>query len=387
MKFIFASDSFKGTLSCNDTIELLNRAAGEVFGEVECVGIPVADGGEGTVLAVLSVQGGERIEVNVHGPLMDEISVYYGRTADGHVVMEMALASGLTLIEESRRNPLLTTSFGTGEMIRDALERGYKDISIAIGGSATNDGGMGCLAALGVKFLDEQDNELAGRGENLEKVKNIDLSGLHSALSKTNITVMCDVTNPLCGVNGATRIYGPQKGATKDIVERLEAGMMNYRDVIIRETGMNPDEIKGSGAAGGLGAALCLFCNGKMKSGIDTVLDLVDFDQSIYGADYIITGEGCADEQSCYGKVMQGIGMRAKKQGIPVIGLCGLVKDGAEKLYDYGITKLLPTSDVNTSFEDIMRNAKEYYYRGALRMFKMIVHKNLLNRVNPDTLD
>ena len=372
MKFIFASDSFKGTLTCEDTIELLTRAAGEVFEDANCVGIPVADGGEGTVNAVLLAKGGQRIDVNVHGPLMDEVNAYYGRTSDGHVVMEMASASGLTLIEKSRRNPLYTTSYGTGEMLRDALDRGYKDIAIAIGGSATNDGGMGCLEALGVKFLDGQGNELAGRGENLERVKRIDMNGVHPELLKANITVMCDVTNPLCGDNGATIVYGPQKGATNDIVKRLEAGMMNYRDVIIKETGMNPDEIAGSGAAGGLGAALCLFCNGRMKSGIDTVLDLVDFDKKINGADYIITGEGCADEQSCNGKVMQGVGLRAKKQGIPAIGLCGMIKEGAQKLHDYGITTLLQTSDESTSFEDVIRNAKEYYYQGAFRMFKMI---------------
>lgn len=375
MKFIFASDTFKGTLTCKDTIELLSRSAGKIFGDAECVGVPVADGGEGTVDAVLSAKNGERINVNVHGPLMDEISAYYGRIPDGHVVMEMASASGLTLIEESRRNPLFTTSYGTGEMIKDALDKGFTDISIAIGGSATNDGGMGCLAALGVKFLDEHGNKLDGRGENLEKVRSIDLSGLHPGLSRAKITVMCDVTNPLCGVNGATRVYGPQKGATEDIVKRLEAGMENYRDVIIRETGINPDEIAGSGAAGGLGAALFVFCGGRMKSGIDTVLDLVDFDKQIQGADYIITGEGCADGQSCYGKVMLGIGLRAKKQGIPVIGLCGQVKDGAEKLYDYGITKLLQTSDTNVPLEDVMNHAKEYYYRGAVRMFEMIKEK------------
>lgn len=372
MKFIFASDTFKGTLTCEDTIKLLTKAACEVFGEVECVGIPVADGGEGTVEAVLSAQGGERIDVNVHGPLMDEVRAYYGRTSDGHVVMEMASASGLTLIDKNRRNPHLTTTYGTGEMIKDALDRGYTDISIAIGGSATNDGGMGCLTALGVKFLDKHGNVLEGKGENLEKVKDIDVSGLHPGLSKAIITVMCDVTNPLCGVNGATRVYGPQKGATKDIIERLESGMENYRDVIIRETGINPDEIAGSGAAGGLGTALYIFCGGRMKSGIDTVLDLIDFDMRIAGADYIITGEGCADCQSCYGKVMQGIGLRAKKQGIPVIGLCGQVKDGAQKLYDYGITKLLQTSDENVPLEEIMSHAEEYYYRGAVRMFALL---------------
>ena len=389
MKLIFASDSFKGTLSSAEICTLLEKAAKEVYGEsnVNCIGLPVADGGEGTVDAVLAAKHGERIKVQVHGPLMEEREAFYGCPDPDHAIMEMAAASGLTLVPEELRNPLNTTSFGVGEMILDALNRGIRDITIAIGGSATNDGGMGCLTALGVKLQDESGNPLDGKGMNLERVRNIDLSGLDPGLRKHSIihdhihdhdpsvqdiklTIMCDVTNPLCGVNGATRVYGPQKGGTPEMIERLEQGMQNYRDVIRKELGVDADTIPGSGAAGGLGAALSIFLGGQIRSGIDTVLDLIDFDKHLADADLVITGEGRADAQSCCGKVLQGVGKRAKAAGIPVIGLCGSLGEGAEKLLDHGITKLLTTSEPGMPLEEAMCRAEELYYRSAVRMFK-----------------
>ena len=385
MKLIFASDSFKGTLSSSEICVLLEKAAKEVFGEenLNCIGLPVADGGEGTVDAVLAARHGKKIRVQVHGPLMEEQEAYIGCPDPDHAVMEMSAASGLILVPEALRNPLRTTSYGTGEMILAALNLGIRDITIAIGGSATNDGGMGCLSALGVRFLDESGKVLAGVGENLEKVRDIDIDGLdmrirgmiHSgkpALSTqgVNLTVMCDVTNPLCGEMGATRVYGPQKGGTPEVIERLELGMQNYRDVIQRKMGVDADTIPGSGAAGGLGAALSIFLGGEMRSGVNTVLDLIGFDRYLEGADLVITGEGRADAQSCCGKVMQGVGQRAKAAGIPVIGLCGSLDEGAKKLLDHGITKLLATSEPGMPLEEAMRRAEELYYRSAVRMFK-----------------
>ena len=244
MKLLFASDSFKGTLTSDQTIELLTKAAEEVFGSCETSGVPVADGGEGTTDAVVKARSGEIITVPVHGPLMEMEQGFYGRLSDTEAILEMAAASGLPMVPEEKRNPLNTTTYGTGELLKAALDAGYTEIAIAIGGSATNDGGMGFASALGIRFLDQEGNVLEGRGENLEKVAHIDMSGLDPAVQKAHFTVMCDVTNPLCGPNGATYTFGKQKGGTPEILDRLEKGMQNYRDVIIREFGINPDEIR-----------------------------------------------------------------------------------------------------------------------------------------------
>ena len=370
--FLFASDSFKGTLTCQDTIRMLTQAAKQVFSDAVCEGVPVADGGEGTVDAVLAAEGGERVEVRIHDPLMKERDAFYGMIDDERAVIEMSAASGLPLVPSEQRNPLLTTSYGTGEMIRDALDRGIRDISVAIGGSATNDGGMGCLSALGVRFLDRNGNPLEGRGEDLEMVCSIDLKGLDPRVMEAGITVMCDVTNPLTGPTGATMTYGKQKGGTPEILERLEAGMCNYRNVLLRETGVDADRMPGSGAAGGLGAALAIFLGGKMRSGIETVLDLVHFQERLSGVDLVITGEGRADRQSCYGKVMQGIGQQAGALHIPVIGLCGSLGEGYEELYDHGITKIMTTTPAQIALEEAMSRAEELYFEGAVRMFEMI---------------
>ncbi len=372
MKFLFASDSFKGTLSSEQTVELLAKAAKEVFGDIEYSGVPVADGGEGTTDAVIAAENGEKITVNVHGPLMEERQAYYGRLDDHRAVLEMAAASGLPLVPEDKKNPLYTTSYGTGELIRHALDSGFTDISIAIGGSATNDGGIGCVRALGVRFLDSDGNELEGRGEDLEKICTIDASGLDARIKDTKITVMCDVTNPLCGKDGATYTFGAQKGATPEIQDRLEKGMCNYRDAIIRQFGVNPDEIKGTGAAGGLGAALLVFLGGEMRSGIDTVLDLIDFNRRLEGVDLVVTGEGRTDWQSCFGKVMQGVGQRSKAKNVPAVGLCGSLGKGADQIFEHGIVSLMTTVDSPMPLEEALSRAEELYYLGAIRMFRFI---------------
>jgi glycerate kinase len=257
-------------------------------------------------------------------------------------------------------------------MLRDALDRGIRDISVAIGGSATNDGGMGCLSALGIRFFDRDGNLLEGRGEDLEKVHGIDRENLDPRVKETGLTVMCDVTNPLTGPIGATMTYGKQKGGTPEMLERLEEGMCNFREVVLRETGVDADKIPGSGAAGGLGAALAIFLGGRMRSGIETVLDLVHFKERLSGVDLVITGEGCADRQSCYGKVMQGIGQQARTLHIPVIGLCGSLGEGHEELLKFGITTLLTTTITWVPWEEIMSRAEEFYFEGAVRMFEMI---------------
>ena len=266
MKFVFASDSFKGTLSSERIIQLLTESANKIFPGCECLGVPMADGGEGTVDAVITVTKGKKRVIRVHGPLMEPVESFYGVFDKGCAVIEMAAASGLPMVLPEKRNPLNTTTYGTGELILDALEQGYKKISIGIGGSATNDGGMGAMRALGVRFLDREGNELEGMGADLAKVADIDTSGLVQAAKQAEFTVMCDVDNPLTGPKGAAYTFGKQKGGTPEILDELEAGMKNYAQVLLRTFGMDADRIEGAGAAGGLRAALCVFLGARLRS-------------------------------------------------------------------------------------------------------------------------
>lgn len=286
--------------------------------------------------------------------------------------MEMAAASGLPLVPEEKRDPRYTTSYGTGEMIADALRRGFRDISIAIGGSATNDGGIGCIRALGGKFLDENNQELKGCGEDLMKIRKIDLSGLNPLIKECKFTVMCDVTNPLCGKDGATYTFGRQKGATPEIQNDLEAGMCNYRDIIKKQFDLDMDNIPGSGAAGGLGTALMVFLNGTLKSGIETVLDLVDFDEHLKDVDIVVTGEGATDWQSVFGKVLQGVGVHCQKHHIPAVAIVGSMGSGAEDIFDYGIESIITTVNNIMPLSDALYHAEELYFGAARRMFRLL---------------
>lgn len=372
MKFLFASDSLKGTLSSDDTGRLLAKAAKEVFPACICEGIPVADGGEGTVDAVIRAVQGQQIRVKAQDPLMQTRETYYGKLDENRAIIEMALASGYALVSAEKRNPLYTSSYGTGELIRDALDRGFRDITIAIGGSATNDGGMGCMRALGVRFLDRAGRELMGNGSDLGRLAAIDDSGLDPRIADAVFTVMCDVTNPLCGENGATYTFGRQKGATPEILERLERGMENYRDILIRTYDMNPDTIPGSGAAGGLGAALLVFLRAQLKSGIETVLDLIEFDRRLKGVSLVVTGEGCTDWQSCYGKVVQGVGDRCRKHNVPAVALVGGMGEGAEQIYEHGIRSIVTTVNGIMPPKEAFKNAEILYYQAALRLFRLL---------------
>lgn len=372
MKLLFASDSFKGTLSSEQTMELLTKAAKEIFENCECTGVPVADGGEGTTDAVIAATKGVTIPVTVHGPLMENVQAYYGQLDSSRAVLEMAAASGLPMVPKELRDPRNTTTYGTGEILLDALDRGFTDISIAIGGSATNDGGMGCMRALGVRFLDADGKELDGKGADLARVSHIDVTGMDPRIQNVTFTAMCDVNNPLCGKDGATYTFGRQKGGTPEVLDELELGMQNYRDVIIREFGINPDEMPGSGAAGGLGAALLVFLKATLKSGIETVLDLIDFDARLDGVSLVVTGEGRTDWQSCFGKVMQGVGVRCQKHKVPAIALVGAMGEGAEQIFDYGICSMMTTVNAVMDLDEALGNAEELYYHGALRMFRFI---------------
>lgn len=372
MKLLFASDSFKGTLSSEQIIHLLTDAANEIFPGCETFGVPIADGGEGTADAVITVTNGKKLEVKVHGPLMEETVAGYGVFGEDSAIIEMAAASGLPMVPVEKRNPLNTTTYGTGELIKAALDAGYRKLSIAIGGSATNDGGMGAMRALGVRFLDASGEELSGVGADLAKVADIDVTGLHPAISEADITVMCDVNNPLTGPNGATHTFGKQKGGTPEILDELERGMKQYASVLLEKFDVDVDQIAGAGAAGGLGAALCVFLKATMKSGIETVLDLIEFDRLIEDVDIVVTGEGRIDWQSAFGKVPSGVGMRCKAKGVPSVAIVGGMGDGADKIYDFGVDSIVTTINGAMPIEEALERAEELYANAARRAFRLI---------------
>ena len=372
MKIVLAPDSFKGTLSSMEIIDHLERAARACFDPVEIVKVPIADGGEGTVDALVKATNGEYRPVEVMGPLQDQLvmakyGIINGRTAD----MEMSEASGLTLLK-SERDPLKTTTYGTGQMIKAALDEGIRDIIIGIGGSATNDGGIGACQALGIRFLDGEGREVGFGGQELSRIKEILVEDLDDRIKESTITVICDVNNPLVGPNGATAIYGPQKGVTDASFPILEAGMENYQALIKEATGLDMAQIPGSGAAGGLGAALVAFLGGTLKPGIQAILDYVDFDNLIRDADLVVTGEGSMDGQSVYGKVPVGVAQRCKPFNIPVVAVVGGMGPGAEKVYDYGIDSIITTVNGPMELDEALSRADELMADAAERLFRFI---------------
>lgn len=330
MKILFVSDSFKGSMSSKRIAELLDDAVREVFPEAETEKVLVADGGEGTMDTVLEELHGTYRKIKVKGPLGEERRAGYGILPGGKAMIEMAAASGLPLVPEDQRNPRKTTSYGTGMLIADALDQGIRDIMIGIGGSATNDGGMGAMSALGIRFLDGEGRTLRGCGDDLGRTADIDMSGAHPAIKEISFTVMSDVENPLLGKQGAAYTFGEQKGATGQDLESLEKGMEHYAEIVVKKTGKNRIQEKGAGAAGGLGFALLSFLDAELKSGIDTVLDITGFDEKLKDTDLVITGEGRMDWQSAFGKVPSGVGKRCRKAGVPAVRLFRAIACGME---------------------------------------------------------
>jgi glycerate kinase len=326
-KIIVASDSFKGSLSSLDVAEAAAKAIHEIEPQCEVIKVDVADGGEGTMDALRRTLGGEKISVEVADPLGRPIQASYVILEDGTAVLEMAAASGLPLLLPSERNPLKTSTFGTGQLIADALKKGCRKFLVGIGGSATNDAGMGMLQALGVRFYDAAGAELQGRGESLEKVANIDMEGLCNGLMESEFIVACDVEAPLYGPTGAAYVFAPQKGADPAMVERLDNGLKHFSEVAFNSLHTTEDYAKspGAGAAGGLGFGFIAFLSARLERGIEMVLDAIGFDQLIKGASLVITGEGRVDSQTLTGKTPFGVLKRAKKQGIPVVAIGGSV--------------------------------------------------------------
>lgn len=342
-KIVIAADSFKGSISSGCFAEVCRQAIATVMPECEVVKIPLGDGGEGTVEALTEALGGQLLTVTVADPLMRPVDAVYGISADGTTaIMEMAQASGLPLLAGDERNPMLTTTYGTGEMIADALGRGCKKILIGIGGSATNDGGMGMLRALGADFLDADAKVIdsPGRGCDLAGVASIDLSRLNPLVKTAEIIVACDVDNPFCGPRGAAAIFAPQKGADEAMVGTLDKGMKKFSRVLADLTGIDVAEMPGAGAAGGLGGALAAVLRARLMPGIDMVLDAVGFDGRIAGADLIITGEGRIDSQTLMGKTPFGVLTAAKRRNIPVVALGGSV-EYSDQLCNAGYAAIL----------------------------------------------
>lgn len=372
MKILFASDSFKGSLTSQRTSELLTIATKKVFPKAETISMNVADGGEGTMSAVVETLHGTWKTINVLNPIGKTITAKYGILPDNKAIIEMAEASGLALISKNEQNAAKTTSIGTGMLIKDALDAGIRDITIAIGGSATNDGGMGMLEALGVRFFDDKRNLLHGFGENLLKIADINLENLHPAINETKFTVMCDVVNPLLGEQGATFTFGKQKGANKDTLNYLEQGMTHYAKLVNNILYADFTNVAGSGAAGGLGFALMSFVNAKTQSGIDAVLDLLNFDEKLTDVDLVITGEGRMDWQSVYGKVPSGIGKRCMQAQVPAVAIVGGLLSNYEKIYDCGIESVVTTINNAMTVEEAISNSESLYLDAAIRLLRMI---------------
>ena len=353
--------------------DILERVTARLFPGCETVSVPVADGGEGTVDALLRAMGGTRMQTVVTGPLFEQETAEWGLLSDGTAVMEMAQASGLPYVPADRKDPRNATSLGTGEMIADALRRGVRRILIGIGGSATNDGGMGMLKALGARFTDRDGREVSPVGGEMKNVCSADFTGLMPELRETRITVICDVTNPLLGENGATFIYGPQKGAVPAIRDELEAGMVSYARVVSEAVGRDIAGFPGAGAAGGLGAALGGVLGAQLKSGIDAVLDAVDFDRKLEGVSLAITGEGRIDGQSVrFGKVPVGVARRCALKGIPTLAIVGGIGEGAEGLFDLCESTIMTIANGPMTLEKAMTDALELYENAAERLLRAV---------------
>lgn len=338
MKIIIAPDSFKESLTSPEVAAEIANGFREVFPHADLIELPIADGGEGTVEALLAATAGQRLSARVMGPLQQPVEAAYGLCGDSQtVVIEMAAASGLHLVPEEQRNPLHTTSFGTGELIKHALDSGYRKFIIGLGGSATNDAGAGMLQALGVKFLNQQGQEIGSTGGALNELEKIDSSGLDPRLKDTHIEVACDVDNPLTGPRGASAIFGPQKGATATIVEELDQSLARFADRVRRDLGKDIENMSGAGAAGGMGAAMLAFLDADLKPGVDIVLEQVGLEQLLTDADLVITGEGRLDGQTAFGKAPAGVAKAASKHNIPVIAIAGSLGEGVESLNEYGI--------------------------------------------------
>lgn len=377
MKLVIAPDSFKESLDAQQVAFAIERGFQSIFPEIHTVCVPVADGGEGTTEALVAATAGVQISESVRGPLGEPLNAIWGLLGEQPntaltAVVETAAASGLDKISSAQRDALRATTYGTGELILAALERGVRRIILGLGGSATNDGGMGLLSALGARFLDAKGEVLEAGGAALARLASINLSQMDSRVAETEFLVACDVDNPLLGARGASAIFGPQKGATPEQVEQLDAALANLADISAKLLGRDCREVAGAGAAGGLGYALVQFLNARMAPGIDLVLEAVRFDEQLQGADLVITGEGRVDGQSLSGKTPVGVARWAKRHDLPVIALCGSIGAGAEGVHKIGIDALFTVVPGVCTLDDAMAEAAANLERTAAQIARTL---------------
>ncbi|WP_276732643.1 glycerate kinase [Bacillus sp. (in: firmicutes)] len=366
MKIIIAPDSFKESLSALEAADAIERGFKSVFPGADYRKLPMADGGEGTVQSLVDATNGWIKEQVVKGPLGEPVKAFFGMLGDGKTaVIEMAAASGLHLVPVEKRNPLLTTTEGTGELITAALDAGAERLIIGIGGSATNDGGAGMIQALGGRLLDESGREIGPGCGALSQLASIDVSGLDPRIHHVKLEVACDVDNPLTGPRGASAVFGPQKGATDDMVRVLDQHLTHFADVTEKALGTTFRETEGAGAAGGLGWSLLAFLHADLKRGVDIVLEAVDFENEVQDADLVITGEGRIDSQTIYGKTPIGVAKAAKSYDVPVIGIAGSISRDSDAVYQHGIDALFSIVPGAVSLEDAFEHAAEYMERTA----------------------
>ena len=360
MKIVIAPDSYKESLSATEVAQAIEKGFREIFPDAQYVSMPVADGGEGTVEAMIAATQGTEHSAWVTGPLGEKVEACWGMSGDGVTAfIEMAAASGLGLVPPEKRNPLITTSRGTGELILQALEHGAKRIIIGIGGSATNDGGAGMVQALGAKLLDARQNEIGKGGAALDALTRIDISQLDPRLAACRIEVACDVTNPLTGKEGASAVFGPQKGATAETIDRLDTALVHYAQIITRDLEVDVLELAGGGAAGGMGAALYAFCGAQLRRGIEIVTDALQLDACVADADLVVTGEGRMDSQTIHGKVPVGVAKVAKRHHKPVIGIAGSLTADVGIVHEHGLDAVFSVIYTICTLDDALKNAAE----------------------------
>lgn len=376
---VLAPDSFKESMTAKEVCEAMERGIKKVNNKITCIHVPMADGGEGTMQSLVDATNGEVHSLNVVGPLGNEVEAKYGILGDGETgILEMASASGIHLVPKEKRNPLITTTYGTGQLIKACLDHGVKRLLIGIGGSATNDGGIGVIQALGGKLLDKAGKEMGYGGGELSKLARIDLTNFDRRLKDVIIEVACDVTNPLCGERGASRVFGPQKGATPEMIEILDKNLKHYAEIIEEQLGIDVINIPGAGAAGGLGAGLMTFINGTLKKGIEMVIQYAELEEKIKGADMVWTGEGSIDFQTQFGKTPLGVATIAKKYNKPVIAMAGKVGEDIDMLYGMGIDSIFGIMKGVTTIEEALLKGQENIEKTAENIVRLI---NLINHL------
>ncbi|MGH8119497.1 MAG: glycerate kinase family protein [Gammaproteobacteria bacterium] len=376
MKIIIAPDSFKENLTSREVATCIEKGIKKVLPQARCIKIPMADGGEGTVQSLVDATRGKICTKQVTGPLGNKITARYGMLGDKRTaVIEMAEASGLPLVPRNKRNPLRTTTFGTGQLVIDALDRGAETIIIGLGGSATVDGGSGLAQALGVKFLSADGRTIAhkGSGGMLEQIARIDTTSLDPRIKKTKFIIASDVTNPLCGPKGAAAVFGPQKGATPAMVKKLDANLKHFADLIQRDLKKRVRDLPGAGAAGGLGAGLAAFTGAKMKRGIDLVVNITGLGRHIRGADLVITGEGRVDFQTAFGKTPAGVARAAKKFGVPCIAIGGSLADDAHGVFEHGISGLESAAARDMDLAEALRESRKHLEFAGERVIRLLL--------------